>query len=193
MVQGALAGATESAVIVPVPAAEPVVGRHRRSLDHSAVWGVPAHVTVLYPFVPPGLITERTVAVVGEVLADHDAFECTFSQVKWFDERVVWLAPDPDGPFRALMTAVWRRFPDYPPYRRAHLDPTPHLTVGSDRAGDLAGLRRAAATVGAELPISTWVDRVCLIAGRDAPESWRTVATFELPVGGRSYPATRDG
>jgi hypothetical protein len=42
-----------SAVTVLVPAVEPAVARHRRDLDASATWGVPAHVTVLFPFVAP--------------------------------------------------------------------------------------------------------------------------------------------
>ena len=37
----------ETAVLVPVPEAERVVGRHRARLD-----GVPAHVTVLFPLGP---------------------------------------------------------------------------------------------------------------------------------------------
>lgn len=44
---------TQTAVIVPVPAAEALVGSHRRRLDRAAGWGVPAHVTVLYPFLHP--------------------------------------------------------------------------------------------------------------------------------------------
>jgi hypothetical protein len=47
------ATAAESAVLVPVPEAERGVSGHRNRLDRAAVWGVPAHVTVLYPFVPP--------------------------------------------------------------------------------------------------------------------------------------------
>ena len=44
---------TESAVLVPIPAAERVVSTHRSRLDGAAALGVPAHVTVLFPFVPP--------------------------------------------------------------------------------------------------------------------------------------------
>ena len=48
---------TDSAVVIPVPEAEAVVGPHRARLDPFAAWGVPAHVTVLAPFVPPHAIT----------------------------------------------------------------------------------------------------------------------------------------
>ena len=92
------AQATETAIVVPVPAAEPVVGHHRRVLDHSAVWGVPAQVTVLYPFLPPDLVTDDTIEDVRGCLATVEAFDCTFSAVRWFREDVVWLAPEPDAP-----------------------------------------------------------------------------------------------
>ncbi len=54
---------TQSAVLVPVPEAERVVSRHRIRLDPAAELGVPAHVTVLYPFVAPPAITATTLAV----------------------------------------------------------------------------------------------------------------------------------
>jgi hypothetical protein len=50
-------GVAESTILVPVPEAEPVVGQLRARLDRAASRGIPAHVTVLYPFVPPGQIT----------------------------------------------------------------------------------------------------------------------------------------
>jgi len=41
-----------SGLIVEVPEAEPAVARWRAQLDPLAAQGVPAHVTVLYPFLP---------------------------------------------------------------------------------------------------------------------------------------------
>jgi len=43
----------EAILLLPVPAAEPAVSRHRARLVESAKGGVPAHITVLYPFLPP--------------------------------------------------------------------------------------------------------------------------------------------
>ncbi|WP_244211162.1 2'-5' RNA ligase family protein [Amycolatopsis kentuckyensis] len=175
-----LAGATETAVIVPVPAADAVVGTHRQALDHSAVWGVPAHVTVLYPFLPPGRITAAVVGELAAAVAGTGAFECVFSRIAWFGREVLWLAPDPAGPFRALTGRVWRRFPECPPYGGEHPDVIPHLTIGGTRRADAAALERAAAEVAAELPIRAGVDRVRLIAGSAHAGSWRTVAEFGL-------------
>ncbi|MFF3547484.1 2'-5' RNA ligase family protein [Streptomyces platensis] len=176
-----LAGATKTAIILPIPEAEAVVGPYRRVLDHTASWPVPAHVTVLYPFVAPDRITENVIDDVQACLATIPAFTCMFSHVAWFGQDVMWLAPDPDAPFRALTEVVVRKFPECPPYRGAHLDPTPHLTVGSTHLADLAGMQRAATDLQAKLPIHARIDRVRLIAGADTPGSWRTVSEFALP------------
>lgn len=171
---------TETALVVPIPEAEPVIGDLRRVLDHSAVWGVPAHVTVLYPFLPPVQVTEEVIEAVRGCVRELPAFDCVFTRVRWFDEHAVWLAPDPAEPFRALTDAVWRRFPDHPPYRGEFDEVVPHLTIGSTRLGDLDSLRRAGADVERRLPVHARIDRVLLLAGTDAPGSWRPVTEFAL-------------
>lgn len=45
-----------SGLIMEVPEAEPAVARHRERLDASAPLGVPAHITVLFPFMAPATI-----------------------------------------------------------------------------------------------------------------------------------------
>jgi hypothetical protein len=61
----------ETALIVEVPAAEVVVGRHRAALDRAAALGVPAHLTVLYPFRPAELLVSE----------DHDRLDDVFRGV----------------------------------------------------------------------------------------------------------------
>ena len=63
-----VARATETAVVVPVPAAEPVVAGHRRRLDVAASWGVGAHVSVLYPFAPPSVVDDALIARLDAAL-----------------------------------------------------------------------------------------------------------------------------
>ncbi len=55
---------TQTAVIALVPEAESLVGRYRQRLDASAVWGVPAHVTVLLPFLAPHEVDEQVIATL---------------------------------------------------------------------------------------------------------------------------------
>jgi 2'-5' RNA ligase len=170
---------TESAVLVVVREAEPVVGRFRVSLDRSAGWGVPPHVTVLYPFLPPDRIDQPAIAQLTSAVATVPAFELVLARLCWFDDRVLWLAPEPDRPLRALTAAVHESFPDYPPYGGEHEDPIPHLTVGHDQPVDV--LRAAAAEVEPQLPIRANVSAVQLFVGSAEPNSWRTIAT--VPIG----------
>jgi hypothetical protein len=174
---------TQSALIVPIPAAEPAVAAWRAELDRTASWGVPAHVTVLYPFLEPQRIDEDVIAELRAITGSMTAFELTLERVEWFGDVVVWLAPDPDGPFRALTKAVWDRFPECPPYTGAHSDPIPHLTIGD--GGSRARLQAAAEEVRRHLPLRTRVERLSLMAGSDAPGSWHALAEFELGSGGR--------
>jgi 2'-5' RNA ligase len=171
-------GASETALIVPMAAAERAVSRHRASLDPAASWGVPAHVTVLYPFLPPDRIDDEVIAAVGQLVRAVPRFEVTFGRVEWFGDTVVWLAPRPDRPFRDLTAAVWDRFPEVPPYGGAYADVVPHLTIGQDAAR--SELARAADAVSAQLPIVTAVEVVRLIAGSPEPGSWHTLCEFPL-------------
>ena len=170
---------TESAVLIQVPEAERVVSRHRGRLDPAAALGVPAHVTVLYPFVAPSAITAATLAVLAEAVASVSAFDCQFPVTAWFGQEVMWLAPRPEQPFRDLTHTVAAAFPGFPPYGGAHDDVVPHLTVG-DRPGGAADLRAAEAELLPALPICVHVSQVWLMIGATAPDSWRAVA--ELPL-----------
>ena len=173
--------ASHTALIVAVPAAEEAVGPVRARLDSSASWGVPAHVTVLFPFVAPDLVDEHVLSAVRETVVGVPRFDLALSHTAWFGEHVLYLEPEPDGPFRALIAALCRRFPRIRPYdgEIAVDDVVPHLTVGHDQPRPV--LDAAAAAVQAHLPIRTSVDAVSLIAGRPEPGgSWHTIAEFPL-------------
>ena len=174
----ALVGPTETAVIVPMPEAEDAVGSVRAELDQSAGWGVSPHVTVLYPFLAPERLDDPVLTAVAEAVSTVPAFDVVFPRVEWFGDTVVWLAPEPDHPFRALSHAVWERFPDRPPYGGVYLDLVPHLTIGHD--APVALLRAAADAVRPRLPIRGRVAVAQLIEGSREPASWHTVAEFPL-------------
>jgi 2'-5' RNA ligase len=170
-----------TAVIAAVPEAGPLVERHRQRLDAAAGWGVPAHVTVLYPFVPPAAVTPDVVATLAAAVASVRAFDCRFARSRWFGQEVLWLDPEPDEPFRRLTAAAWAAFPHQPPYGGAFDDPVPHLTVAESRIAGLPAAQAAERAVQEGLPVLARVDRLLLIAGADAPRSWRVL--HELPLG----------
>lgn len=170
--------ATESAVLVTVPAAEAAVARHRERFDLAAQWGVPAHVTVLYPFVPPAAIDNAVLADLARAAAAVLQFRAEWRRTGWFGGDVLWLAPEPESSFRALTAAVWHAFPDHPPYEGRFDDVVPHLTIGHDAPFD--DLRAAEREVVTRLPITMVVNAVQLMCGTTTPGSWRTIAEFPL-------------
>ncbi|NMO91823.1 2'-5' RNA ligase family protein [Actinomycetospora sp. TBRC 11914] len=172
---------TETAVLALVPEAEPVVGEHRRRLDPTTAAGVPAHVTVLYPFLPPAEVTTATVAALRAAVAPVAPFRCVFATTAWFGEDLLWLAPSAVGALEDLTTRVCRAFPDQVPYGGEH-EPHPHLTVGYGSHASLEELRAAEAALQEGLPVVTRVDRLHLLAGARTADSWRVVA--ELPLCG---------
>jgi 2'-5' RNA ligase len=115
-----------TALIVVIPEAEPAVGALRLEHDWSAPLGVPAHVTTIFPFADSADVDEQAIA---EVAASFPAFDFELDRVGRFEGGPVWLHPEPSEPFVELTAAVWRRFPDYPPYEGAHDVVVPHLTV----------------------------------------------------------------
>jgi 2'-5' RNA ligase len=174
-------GPTQSAVIVAVPSAEPVVEKHRLRFDEAASWGVPAHVTVLYPFLHPTRLDAGVIELVRKALSAVAAFACSFSSTRWFGADVVWLAPEPSTPFAEMTAALVGAFPDCSPYGGAYGDDvTPHLTLGEARLGSADELRAAELEVAAVLPVEATVTEALLIAGTTAPGSWGIVSRLPL-------------
>jgi len=118
----------QSALIVRVPEAESYVSHYREQYDSSAKLGVPAHITVLYPFIPPELITSSIIEEVQAAVSCVTAFAFQLAKVGRFP-GVVYLAPEPSDPFVSLTRAVAHAFPDYPPYRGQYAGTVPHLTA----------------------------------------------------------------
>ena len=171
---------TQTAVIVPVPAAEPLVDQHRRRFDAAASRGVPAHVTVLYPFVEPAEIDDNVIATLAATLGSMTAFDCRFARTQWFAQEVLWLDPEPAGWFRDLTISVWDVFPLHAPYGGDYDEVVPHLTIAERRLGSLSALQAAEQAVQTGLPLSTRIDGVLLVAGTHAPNSWRLLHEFRL-------------
>jgi 2'-5' RNA ligase len=168
----------ESALIVPVPETEPAVGVCRAELDRHAEWGVPAHVTVLYPFLSPELIGPAELQWLAEVVRSVQCFDVTFRQVRWFSGDVAWLDPEPGDGFQALTNGVCAAFPGCLPYGGKFDGATPHLTLAAH--GEPDRMRAAAHDVAAQLPISAAIRSVHLFKGTDAPGAWHSVAEFPL-------------
>ena len=168
----------QTALLVEIPAAEPVVGRHRARLDANAARGVPAHVTVLFPFVPVSRLGTAELDRLGRLFTEVPAFDVWLDHTDWFGTSVLWVGPRDPGPFRELTARVFAAFPDYPPYEGLIEVVVPHLTVGEDSQVD--EMRRAEGQIARRLPVADRVTAVTLIAESSRGGQWRTVASFPL-------------
>jgi 2'-5' RNA ligase len=166
-----------SAVIVriPIPTA---IARIRRASDLGAALDVPSHVTILFPFRPPGRLDPAVRRELAGIAAAHEPFEARFTSVGRFP-GLLYLAPEAAEPFVSLTEACAERFPDYPPYAGAHDDIVPHLTVVE---GDAAASEEVARQLEAVLPFSHRVRAIEVITPSEAGP-WRL--RWRLPLGRR--------
>ncbi|GAB3456168.1 2'-5' RNA ligase family protein [Kineococcus endophyticus] len=168
----------QTALVVEVPAAEAAVAHWRRRHDRAARAGVPAHVTVCFPFLPPHEVDDATEDALAALVTATPAFSLALTRVDGFGDAVLWLAPEPDEPLRALTRAVCATF-GLLPYGGAHggvEDAVPHLTVAEDPP-DPAAVR---ADVAPRLPLTQHVDRLTLLQGSFVPDGWRVRRRFPL-------------
>jgi 2'-5' RNA ligase len=111
-----------SALIVPVPAANALLH------DSAREAGMPAHITLIYPFVPATSIYADTEEALASVFQATPQFAFALSRIGQFP-NVVYLRPEPREPFVELSRALVERWPDHPPYGGAYGELLPHLTI----------------------------------------------------------------
>jgi SAM-dependent methyltransferase len=168
-----------SALYVEIPAAEPAVHDLRLRWD-AAGTVVPAHVTVLFPFLPPGRIDATVDTELARIASMVSRFDVRLARVGRFPE-VVWLSPEPVEPFARLTDAVAARWPDHPPYGGAFDEVVHHLTVAD--GAPVGELERLEAHLGALLPISQPVRELTLAVRRRG--AWTVHARYPLGAGAR--------
>jgi 2'-5' RNA ligase len=164
-----------SAIVVRVPMPHDVE-RLRRRWDRAAGLGVPAHVTILFPFLAPGDLVPAARRDLAAIAAANQPFEVTFASVGRFP-NVVYLAPDPAVPFVRMTDAVVERFPNHPPYDGAFDHVIPHLTITESVSAPLDEIEREAARL---LPIHHRITTLeVLIEGAEG--RWRS--RWRIPLG----------
>jgi 2'-5' RNA ligase len=109
------------------------------------------------------------------LLASMAAFDFQLTDARWFGDEVVWLAPEPDAPFRRLTALVGSEF-GTAPYGGVYEDVVPHLTLADHAAGE--HMRSAEAIARELLPFGSRAIEVRLLRG--GPAGWAEVRRFAL-------------
>lgn len=175
------APAYDAAIVALVPEAETLVGPFRARCDPSAAAGMPAHITINYPFLPRLAADD-----LRDLFLGYLSFEFMLSKVRrWPD--VLYLAPEPSTPINALIEQVGSRGTGSPPYGGRFADVIPHLTIAHTQ--DAAVLVRVAeefVRASADiLPIAARLEELWLMDNRDG----RWVKRLRLPLSLSALPA----
>jgi 2'-5' RNA ligase len=167
-----------SALIVAVPEAASAVDRWReQTCQAKPSTGVPAHITILWPFLPSASIDGVVLDSLQTIFSVSEEFAFELRATARFP-GTLYLAPEPADRFTEITRAVWDAFPSYPPYEGVFDTVVPHLTTAQ---GDDDVLAEAESAVRSSLPIAARAREVLLIEEVE-PEGarWQPRATFPL-------------
>jgi 2'-5' RNA ligase len=167
----------ESVVLVPALGAGQVVTDLRLRYDPSARAGVPPHVTLMFPFVPPPDLSDPIIDALQSVMGRAEAFDFTLTRVSQFEQGVVYLVPEPASPFVALTQQIGRAFGLLPFGGEFGEDPVAHLTVAVDPSA--SNREQVVEQVGGELPIALRAEEAWLMVGSHA-SGWDVVRRMRL-------------
>jgi 2'-5' RNA ligase len=170
----------ESTLVILVPEAEGLVQSFRDRYDPAAKAGMPAHITLLYPFKPPNKIDGLVLDTLSYCFSHFQKFKYSLMTINQFPGETLYLVPEPEDPFRELTLGIWRCYPDTPPYRGRYSTVVPHLTV-ADRMGEqrLAEVAREFEEASQRcLPIQGHAAEVTLMDSRSG--RWEIKTTFRL-------------
>ncbi|MFJ4585624.1 2'-5' RNA ligase family protein [Streptomyces echinatus] len=165
----------QTGLIVRISDAEPAVRAWRERFDPSAQAGVPAHITVLFPFLDESRIDARVCSALADTLGSHHAFDLRFESCGRFP-GVLYLAPEPGTQLRRLTEVIADRWPEAPPYGGQFAEIVPHLTVADGQ--DDAVLDEIEAELLGRLPFTARVSSVELMVHDGA--KWQERASFAL-------------
>ena len=107
----------ESTIVILVPEAEGLVQSFRDRYDPSAKVGMPAHITLLYPFKSPDEIDEVALYTLRHCFLRFPPFKFSLKTINQFAGETLYLVPEPEDPFRELTLGIWGCYPETPPYR----------------------------------------------------------------------------
>lgn len=115
-------------LIIPPPKVQTFAFSIREQYDTEWFNRVPAHITLLYPFVPSDQVDETTTRL-NTICADLSPFELTLDKYGKF-ENAVFLEPSNPEPILELYQHLSKAFPQYPIYEGEYGDDLhPHMTL----------------------------------------------------------------
>ncbi|WP_233223888.1 2'-5' RNA ligase family protein [Amycolatopsis sp. CA-128772] len=164
-----------TALVVLLPAAEPVLAAVRRVSPELVRPGLPAHVTALYPFLPDDSLNDSVLGAVRTLAAELAPASVRLTELVTAPGFAAIPAPELQG----VADAVCARWPGVPPYGgRFGPRPAAHLTVAMGGSAEtLEGVGREVRPL---LPVADRAETLRLVALTE--RGWEP--RLEAPLGG---------
>jgi 2'-5' RNA ligase superfamily len=139
-------------IVIPVPEAKPYA-------DHP-------HITLLAPFRSREQLFRTPLRdALERFFAPIAPLSFALVETRVFPDGHVYLAPEPDEPFRAMTLALAAIFPECPPYGGQFDTVIPHVTISEE-------------VLPGALPISVYAEVAQLVHSHG--ESWDVIGVFDL-------------
>lgn len=119
----------ESVILIPVPSADSIVGKWRNKYDEVSLHGIPAHITILFPFKSPEDNNLEVIEKLRIFFSRVKSFSFSLGKISSFP-NVIFLEPAPKTKFVELTKGITKIFPENPPYEDKFPKINPHLTIG---------------------------------------------------------------
>jgi 2'-5' RNA ligase len=151
---------TQTALAALVPEADCILGLVASMGGDARTEGVlPAHITLVFPFIPMELVSEAELRRLREFFAAQPAFGGELV-VGWFGREVLLLVPADPAPLIQLTQAVVDAWPEYPYYGGAYSEIEPHVTLAYGDEASLSPIAERVEGIGA-VPFSVSSITLC--------------------------------
>jgi 2'-5' RNA ligase len=166
-------------LVLFVPAVDTVLAAwHRTTGGRFSAEGtaseMPAHITLLYPFLPRPRLDTSQLTALARISAATPPIDLRFASTGRFP-GVLWLDPSSLACERLIET-IRTRWPQHPPYGRPDFQLIPHLTVLRD--ADESTIEAADIGLRTLLPLRAIAERLSVVAHEG--ERWIEIRTFPL-------------
>ena len=160
----------ESAVIVPVLQADGLLRPWRRRWQPAAPVGIPAHVTLAYPFLPADELGTAALSGLSAIFGAQPPFSVTLAgSGRW--PGIVYLTVDPAEQLVALAASVHAAFPaSRSEWGGPERPIVPHVTAL--RSDDDGALDEAESALAARLPLDCRLAEAWLVQATGDTGAW---------------------
>ena len=155
----------------------PLTDRWRKPTTAVANLGVPPHITLLWPW-KDAPVAQADLNKLEATLTPFKPFQLTLSHIEIFENGAIYFALEDESIPRAIMQALFKTFPETPPYGGEFPDPRPHITIAKPPKDQSEAWQQEIARA-IQLPIHFWVKEI-VVMEENQQKLWHNRAILTL-------------